>query len=97
MTARIYRPTKTAMQSGRAKTHDWVLEFAPDSAQTADPLMGWIGQGSTSRQVRLRFATEDEAIAYCKKRGLDYDLEEPQEPRLRPKSYADNFRYDRVR
>ena len=97
MTARIYKPAKTAMQSGRAKTHDWVLEFAPDSAQTADPLMGWIGQGSTTRQVQLRFATEDEAIAYCKKRGLDYDLEEPQEPRLRPKAYADNFRYDRVR
>ena len=96
MTARIYRPTKTAMQSGRAKTHDWVLEFAP-SAQSADPLMGWIGQGETSRQVRLRFATEDEAVAYCKKRGLDYDIEQPQESRQRPKSYADNFRYDRVR
>ena len=97
MLARIYRPTRTAMQSGRAKTHDWVLEFAPAAAQSADPLMGWIGQGDTSRQVQLRFATEEEAIAYCKKRGLDYDIEEPQDPRLRPKSYADNFRYDRVR
>ena len=97
MTARIYRPTKTAMQSGRAKTHEWVLEFEPDSAQSADPLMGWIGQGETRSQVLLRFATEDEAVAYCKKRGLDYDIEEPQDHRLRPKSYADNFRYDRVR
>jgi hypothetical protein len=97
MTARIYRPAKTAMQSGRAKTHGWVLEFTPNAAQAADPLMGWIGQGETSRQVRLRFASEDEAVAYCKKRGLDYELAEPQEPRLRPKSYAENFRYDRVR
>ena len=97
MTARIFRPTKTAMQSGRAKTHDWVLEFAPNSAQSADPLMGWAGSGDTQRQLHLRFATEDEAVAYCKKRGLDCDIEEPQESRLRPKSYADNFRYDRVR
>jgi len=97
MTARIYRPTKTAMQSGRAKTHEWVLEFAPSAAQAADPLMGWIGQGETTRQVQLRFATEDEALAYCKKRNLDFEVAEPQEPRLKPRSYADNFRYDRVR
>ena len=85
------------MQSGRAKTHDWQLEFAPGAAQQADPLMGWAGSGDTERQLRLRFATVEDAVAYCRKRGLDYEIEEPQDRRLRPKSYAENFRYDRVR
>jgi hypothetical protein len=97
MTARISRPTKTAMQSGRARTHDWLLEFEPGAAQQADPLMGWAGSGDTKRQLQLRFATMEEAVAFCQKRGIACDIEEPQDPRPRPKSYADNFRYDRVR
>jgi hypothetical protein len=97
MTARIFRPAKTAMQSGRARTYDWVLEFEPKDAKRPDPLMGWAGSGDTESQVQLRFATKEEAIAFCRRRAIDYSVEEPNAPVIRPKAYADNFRYDRVR
>ena len=97
MRVRIYKPAKTAMQSGRGNTKAWVLEPEPDGAREADPLMGWIGSADTNRQVVLHFASQEEAIAHAKKRGLDYVLLSPHESKLRPKSYADNFRYDRVR
>jgi hypothetical protein len=96
MTARIYKPAKTAMQSGRANTREWVLEFEPEQRKDPDPLMGWPGSGDTPQQVRLFFATKDEAIAYCKRYGIAYDLSEPHERAVRPKSYASNFRWDRV-
>src|SRR2546421_6923226 len=94
--ARIYRPTKTAMQSGRAKTRKWVLEFEPASRRDPDPLMGWSSARDTLNEVQLHFETLDEALAYAQKRGLDYTLIEPQQPTPKAKSYADNFRYDRV-
>ncbi len=96
MTARIYRPAKTAMQSGAGNTRDWVLEFEPAAPETIDPLMGWASSTDTQAQVRLRFATKDEAVAYADKRGLAYSIVEPKEARSRPKSYAANFRHDRV-
>ena len=85
------------MQSGRARTHAWVLDFEPKTAKQADPLMGWAGSPDTEGQVQLNFATQDDAIAYAKRRGIDYMLEPPESPTLKPRSYADNFRYDRVR
>ncbi len=97
MSARIYKPAKTAMQSGLGKTHDWVLNFDPRDAQRPDALMGWCGSRDTQRQVTLRFKTQDEAVAYCKANGLDYVMAPPQAPTVRPKAYADNFRPDRVR
>ncbi len=96
MRARIYRPARTAMQSGAGNTRDWVLEFEPAAPETIDPLMGWTGSTDTQAQVQLRFATKDEAVAYADKRGLAYRVFEPKEARVRPKSYADNFRHDRV-
>ena len=96
MRARIYQPPKTAMQSGWASTHQWVLEFKPSSAPRPDPLMGWIGGGDTQEQVHLHFDTRDEAVAYAEKRGIDYDLELPQARRIKPKAYADNFHYGRI-
>jgi hypothetical protein len=96
MKVRIFQPPKTAMQSGRAGTEKWILEFAPGSPRVADPLMGWTSSGDTRSQVRLTFDTKDEAIAFAEKHGLPYVVEEPQERRFRPKSYADNFRFDRV-
>src|SRR3569832_1533252 len=72
MTARIYKPAKTAMQSGRAKTLDWVLDFDLKDAQQRDPLMGWAGSRDTARQLDLRFQTREEAVAYAKKHGIDY-------------------------
>jgi hypothetical protein len=94
--ARIYRQPKTAMQSGRAGTQTWVLEFEPDAAQRADPLMGWIGGGDTRDQVRLRFDTQAEAVEYASKNELNYSVELPRERKFVPKSYSDNFRFGRI-
>jgi hypothetical protein len=94
--ARIYQPPKTAMQSGFAGTHEWILEYEPAAPRRPDPLMGWIGSSDTQAQVRLRFDTRDEAIGYAEKNGIAYDLELSHARRFRPKAYADNFRYGRI-
>ena len=96
MGVHIYRPAKTAMQSGLGNTKAWVLEFDPTVPEAIDPLMGWTGSADTKGQVRMRFASKDEAVAFADKHGLEYRVSEPREARLRPKSYADNFRHDRV-
>ena len=95
MRARIYQPPKTAMQSGRAGTDIWVLEFEPNAPQRPDPLMGWIGSTDTLAQVRLQFLTRDEAVSYAEKHGIAYDIEIPQHRHVRPKAYAENFAYTR--
>jgi NADH dehydrogenase ubiquinone Fe-S protein 4 len=92
---RIYRPAKSAMQSGRARTRQWVVEFEPGAATRRDALMGWAGGGDTTDQLRLRFATMDDAIAFARRRGLDYELHRPHEHAVKPKSYAENFRANR--
>ncbi len=96
MRARIYQPPRSAMQSGWAATHDWVLEFEPAEPRRPDPLMGWIGSADTQSQVVLHFPTQAEAIAYAEKNGLAYDLERPQTRQIKPKAYADNFRFGRM-
>ena len=93
--ARIYRPAKTAMQSGQARTRRWVLEFEPNSAQERDALMGWAGSRDTLGQVRMNFATAADAVAFAEKHGLAYRVVAPRLRRVRPKSYADNFSPDR--
>lgn len=96
--ARIYRPAKTAMQSGRGgRGRKWTLEFEPASRRDPDPLMGWSSAEDTLNEVQLRFDSLDEALAYARKHGLDYTVVEPRLRTPKAKSYADNFRYDRVR
>ena len=95
--ARIYRPSKTAMQSGRAHTHKWLLEYEPATRRDPDPLMGWSSAQDTLNEVKMRFPTLDEAVAFAKKHALDYTVIEPHAPTAKVKSYADNFRYDRIR
>ena len=92
MRARIYKPAKTAMQSGTAKTQDWVLEFAPQSARSVDPLMGWTGSGDTQAQVILTFPSKDEAKAYAEKYGIAARVHATPPKTLKLQSYADNFR-----
>lgn len=92
MRARIYRPTKSAMQSGRANTRKWVLDFEPGEAKRIEPLMGWVSSGDTRGQLRLRFDTKEEAVSFAEKNGYPYWIEEPHARHIRPKSYADNFR-----
>lgn len=95
MTARIYRPAKTAMQSGKAKTHDWVLEFEPERPRSIDPLMGYTSSSDMRQQIRLTFATKEEAVAYAERNGLAFQLVEPKDTKRRRMAYSDNFRYDR--
>ena len=91
MLARIYRPAKTAMQSGKSKSTDWRLEFEPASARSIDPLMGWTSSSDMNGQVRLTFDTREEAVAYADRHGIAFRLQEPQEPPMILKAYADNF------
>ena len=95
--ARIYRPAKTAMQSGRAKTRKWLLEYEPATRRDPDPLMGWSSARDTLNEVQLQFDSLDEAVAFARREGIDYTLIEPHARTPKAKSYADNFRYDRVR
>jgi hypothetical protein len=97
MFAKIYKPARNAMQSGQAKTHEWILEFVPDTAKTLDPLMGWTGSGDTKHQVQLRFESRQSAEAYAESHGIPYRAFEPQprRPILRTNGYGDNFSFQR--
>lgn len=97
MRARIYQPAKTAMQSGTAKTHQWVLEYAPAAPREVDPLMGWTSSADTQAQVKLRFASREEALAYAQAHGIDAIVTEPKprRPNIRPRGYGENFATDR--
>ena len=91
MVARIYRPARTATQSGRAKTRRWLLEMEPRSPKDTDPLCGWIGSDDTEQQLQLRFPSKEAAIAYARRQGIDYRVSRAARAVVRPKSYADNF------
>ena len=95
MLARIYRPAKTAMQSGRANTKEWLLEFEPASARAPDPLMGWTLSSDMNGQVRLQFDTREEAVAYAQRHGIAFEVLAPKEHPKVPKAYADNFAFGR--
>lgn len=95
MTARIYKPAKNAMQSGTAKTREWQLDYEPETPRTIEPLMGWTSSSDMLQQVSLRFHTRDEAVAYCEREGIPYQLIEPKEPVRRRAAYADNFAFRR--
>ena len=92
MAARIYQRSKNAMQSGRARAGDWVLEFESLSRKRPDPLTGWSGGADTQEQVRLTFPTLEAAKAYAGRAGVDFHVVPPAEPKLKLQSYADNFR-----
>lgn len=96
MTARIYKPAKTAMQSGSARTKEWLLQLEPGAARTIDPLTGWAGSGDTAAQVELSFETKDEAVAYAERMGIAYSVIEPQARKPVRKAYADNFKFGRI-
>ena len=97
MPARIYRPAKTAMQSGTAKTHHWVLEYSSHSSREVDPLMGWTSSADTQSQVRLRFPSREAALDYAKENGIEATVIEPQtrKPNVRARGYGENFATDR--
>ena len=92
MKAKIYKPAKTAMQSGRAKYNKWVLKFSDKKNQLKDTMMGWNGGSSTISQIELKFSSKEEAVNYAKKNNIDYEILETSERRVINKSYADNFK-----
>lgn len=96
VTARIFKPAKTAMQSGTARTKDWVLEYEASAPRQIDPLMGWTSSTDTRTQLRLAFDTRDEAIAYAERNGIAYRLDEPKPRGLVRKTYAENFKFGRI-
>jgi hypothetical protein len=96
MTARIFRPAKTAMQSGSARTTEWLLVQDSDGTKSIDPLMGWTSSTDTGAQVQLAFDTKEDAVAYAEKNGIAYSVTEPQTRKPVRKAYADNFKFGRI-
>lgn len=90
-TAKIYQPAKNAMQSGRAKTRVWKLEYEPIAKGTPESLMGWNTMPDTRSQLHLTFPTKEEAIAYANAKGMAYEVLEPKASAARAKPYAENF------
>jgi NADH dehydrogenase ubiquinone Fe-S protein 4 len=93
--ARIYKPSKTAMQSGQGNTKAWVLDFEPEQPRQVEPLMGWTSSGDMEQQVRLRFASKEEAIAYCERHRIAYQATESLPHERRAINYSDNFAFKR--
>jgi ETC complex I subunit conserved region len=95
MLARIYIPAQTAMQSGKAKSKEWMLEFEPSSARVSDPLMGWTVSTDMNGQVRMNFDTREEAVAYAQRHGIAFEVLAPKQHRRILRTYADNFAFGR--
>jgi len=96
MTARIFKPAKNAMQSGAAKTKEWRLDYEPEQARVIEPLMGWTSSGDMKQQLTIRFDTREDAIAYCERENIPYQVIEPTEKVRRQAAYADNFAFRRI-
>ena len=97
MLARIYQPSRNAMQSGVGKTRQWILEFAPEAARTVDPLMGWTSSTDMDSQVRLKFDTQEAAVEYAAAHGIEVQVSKPhkRKPVIRPGGYGENFATNR--
>jgi ETC complex I subunit conserved region len=96
LVARIYKPSRSAMQSGDAKSENWLLEFESETPRTTDPLMGWTSSGDTRQQLKLKFETRELAIAYAERNGLAYVVAKEPPERMNKKSYSDNFKWGRT-
>ncbi len=96
MTARIFKPARTAMQSGFAQTKDWLLEYEPEAPRAIEPLMGWTSSDDMKSQIQLSFETKEEASAYAERNGIPYRVLEPTPRKPVRKAYADNFKFGRI-
>tara|TARA_Y100000590_G_scaffold371336_1_gene433704 strand:+ start:2486 stop:2779 length:294 start_codon:yes stop_codon:yes gene_type:complete len=97
MKVKIYKPFKTASQSGISKFKHWIIEFPKDNTLGFEPLMGWYKSDNTRKQIQLKFNTLEQALHYVEKNKLDYILIEEKEKKFKIKSYADNFKYNRLK
>jgi ETC complex I subunit conserved region len=96
MLARIYKPARSAMQSGSANTKQWALDFEPETPREIEPLMGWTASSDMKQELRLRFDSKEEAVAYCERHDIPYQVSEPNAPARKKIAYADNFAYRRL-
>ena len=96
MSARIFRPTKSATQSGAGRTKRWHLVYTPATPRGVDPLMGWTSSDDMNSQIRLNFDSKEEAVAYAQRNGIDYTIEEPKAGTPRTIAYSDNFKPGRI-
>jgi hypothetical protein len=94
-TAKIFQPAKTAMQSGKARTQKWLLEFDQVQPRSIDPIMGYTTASDTQMQVNLKFDTSEDAISYAERNGIAYRLMAVNKAKRRKMSYTDNFDYYR--
>lgn len=92
MKAIIFKPTKTAMQSGYAKTKSWILEFERQEKVNQDKLIGWNSSGDTSSFIKLSFSTKEKAVKYAKENNLEFIIQEPNSKKTPKRSYSDNFK-----
>lgn len=90
---KIYQPAKSAMQSGRGKTKQWILEYISTTGRVPEALMGWVSSGDTLNQVRIKFDDKDHAIAFAEKHGFKFTIQAPQSRKIKPRNYGDNFKY----
>ena len=88
--AKIYKPSKTAMQSGTKKFNKWIIEFITEKPGI-NPLMGWESSTDTYTELKIEFSSKDLAIDYAKKNNIQYELVESKSRKINKKSYADNF------
>ena len=95
MKAKIYQPSKSVTQSGRKKNSNWILEFPRSSSTTIDPVMNWNSSSDTQNQVKIKFSSKELAIAFAKKNAIDYTIRETKKSKIKPKSYSENFLYDK--
>jgi len=95
MVARIYKPARSAMQSGQGNAKEWVLDYEPEQPRTVEPLMGWTSSDDMKQEVRLYFETKEEAVAFCEREGIAYQAFESSRPARQRISYSDNFAYPR--
>ena len=93
MKVRIYQPSKSTTQSGRARTGNWVLEYELETKRGPEPLMGWTASGDTLNQVILKFRSLEDATAYAQQKGWEYTVLPPHDRKVVPRNYGDNFKY----
>ncbi len=93
----IYKPEKTPTQSGLKKSNFWILESSNYASLETDPLTGWKGKNDTEHTIKLKFNTKEEALSYAKKNRLSPKVIEEKSKSIKIKSYADNFKYNRIK
>ena len=97
MKVKIFKPSKTAMQSGFRNTKSWILQFPKENKLGFEPLMGWRKSDNTKKQIQLKFDNLEQAIEYAKKNKLDYIVIPAKDNKFKIKSYSDNFKYNRIK